>query len=282
MRLTRGAALLLVPALILFLLLLVSPLVLTAEESLRQFVPGRVGSVAGAPLTLANYTELLQPSYIGYFIETFRIGLVATIIGLIVAYPIAYSIARQKSTVLRKLWVAFLISMMFLSALVRVYALALTFGPVGYLRAVARLFDLNPNGPTMTEALVIAGLLHYIVPMSALVLVGTIQNVNPRLADAAQALGAARWRAHLDVTLPLSLRGLISAFLIAYTLCISAFVIPMILGKGSILFVSNLIYSRFGEVANYPSGAAISVVMVVLSLVLIYVVTRMGTVFERR
>jgi putative spermidine/putrescine transport system permease protein len=282
MQLTRSAALLLIPALILLLLLLVLPLVLTAEESFRQFVPGRVGSALDAPLTLANYTELLKPAYVGYFIETFRIGLVATIIGLIIAYPIAYSIARQKSAVLRKLWVAFLIAMMFLSALVRVYSLALTFGPVGYLRVLARLFGLNPNGPTMTETLVIAGLLHYIVPMSSLVLVGTIQNVNPRLADAAQALGAARWRAHLDVTLPLSIRGLISAFLIAYTLCISAFVIPMILGKGSILFVSNLIYSRFSEVSNKPSGAAISMVMVVLSLALIYAVTRMGTVYERR
>jgi ABC-type spermidine/putrescine transport system permease subunit I len=125
--------------------------------------------------------------------------------------------------------------------------------------------------------MVILGLLHYLIPIAALTLIGTIQNVNPRLADAAESLGAARLVAHLTITLPLSARGILSAFLIGYTLCISAFVVPMILGRGRILFVSNLIYSRFSEVANYPSGAAISVVMLVLSLVVIYVISRAAT-----
>jgi putative spermidine/putrescine transport system permease protein len=59
------------------------------------------------------------------------------------------------------------------------------------------------------------------------------------------------------------------------TLCLSAFVIPMVLGKGRILFVANLIYTRFSEVADYPSGAAISLVMLALSLIVIYGVTRL-------
>ena len=56
----------------------------------------------------------------------------------------------------------------------------------------------------------------------------------------------------MTVTVPLSSRGILSAFLISYTLCISAFVVPMVLGKGKVLFVSNLIYNRFSEIANYP------------------------------
>ena len=76
------------------------------------------------------------------------------------------------------------------------------------------------------------------------------------------------------MTVPLSIRGLLSAFLITYTLSISAFVVPMVLGKGKVVFVSNLIFSRFSEVANYPSGAAISVVMLVVSMLVIYVISR--------
>ena len=119
------------------------------------------------------------------------------------------------------------------------------------------------------------GLLHYLVPIAALTLLGTIQNINPRLCEAAQALGAPRWKAHLTITVPLSVPGLLSAFLISFTLCLSAFVVPMILGKGKILFVSNLIYARFSEIANYPSGSAISIVMLILSLGIIYGVTRL-------
>ena len=275
--LNRGALLLLIPAIAVFLLLLVSPLANILFESFRLFEPGRVGAAPGAPFTLLNYTELLKPAYALYFYDTFRISLIATIVGLMIGYPIAYYIARQRTALIRKLGVGFLIAMMFLSVLVRVYAIALTFGPVGFLRQITALTGLSPNSVMIAQIMIVAGLLHYVIPISALTLVGTIQNVNPRLAEAAQALGAPRWLSHLTVTLPLSIRGILSAFLICYTLSIAAFVMPMVLGKGQIYFVSNLIYARFGEVANYPSGSALSMIMLVLSLVIIYLVTRVAS-----
>jgi len=110
--------------------------------------------------------------------------------------------------------------------------------------------------------------------MATLTLLGTVQNVDPRLADAAQALGAPGWKAHLDVTLPLSMRGILAAFLFAFTFSISAFVIPMILGKGRVLFISNLVYNRFSEIADYPSGAAISMVLFFVALAIVYATSR--------
>jgi ABC-type spermidine/putrescine transport system permease subunit I len=117
--------------------------------------------------------------------------------------------------------------------------------------------------------------------MSILILIGAIQNLNPRLTEAAQSLGASAFKAHLTVTVPLCVKGLVSAFLVSMTLGISAFVIPWILGRGRVLFISNLIYSRFSEVANYPSGAAISIVMMVLSIILIFVMSRLATRLDR-
>jgi ABC-type spermidine/putrescine transport system permease subunit I len=117
--------------------------------------------------------------------------------------------------------------------------------------------------------------------MSVLILIGAIQNLNPRLTEAAQSLGASVFASHFTITIPLCIRGLFSAFLVSMTLGISAFVIPWILGRGRVLFISNLVYSRFSEVANYPSGAAISIVMMVLSLLLIFVLTRLATMLDR-
>lgn len=273
MKLTRGAILLLLPAVTVFTLLLAGPIANLTAESFRLFVPGRVGSAKDAPWTLINYAELLEPAYVSYFLDTFRIALMASLIGLVIGYVIAYFVARVRSAGVRKLAIGFLVAMMFLSILVRVYSLELTFGPVGFLTEVSGLLGLGRNSRAMIEILVIAGLVHFVTPMVTLTLVGTIQNVDPRLAEAAQALGAPRWKAHLTVTVPLSMRGVISAFLITYTLSISAFVIPMVLGKGRVLFVSNLIYSRFGEIANYPSGAAISIVLLLLSLVIVYIIS---------
>jgi putative spermidine/putrescine transport system permease protein len=118
--------------------------------------------------------------------------------------------------------------------------------------------------------------MHYVIPIAALTLIGPIQNINPRLAEAAQALGASHVVTHRTITLPLALHGLLSSFLICFTLCISSFVIPMILGKGQIFFVSNLIYSRFQETANYPSGSALAMIMLAVSLAVIYGITRLA------
>ncbi len=257
-------------ALVVLVALLLLPLLNVVHESFLQFTPGRVGSTREAPYTLANYTELLHPAYFTYFANTFRLSLIASGLAAVIAFPISYFVARRHPGILRTCFVTFLVGMMFLGILVRVYSLALTFGPVGFLHHITGPLGLNPNGRGVTEALVVLGLLHYGIPMSALILVSTIQNVSPHLIEAAEALGSARWSAHLSITVPLSRRGIISAFLITFTLNVSAFIIPMILGKGKILFVSNLIYSRFGEIPNYPSGAAISVVMSVVCLVLLY------------
>lgn len=275
----RSVALLLVPGFALFLALLVLPLANVVDESFRLFEPGRIGSAKDAPYTLFNYAEMLEPSYLRYFAETFRFGAVSSLIALLIAFPIAYSVARQRRPFLRKVAIGFFIGMMFLSTLVRVYALQLTFGPTGYGGLLARLLNVSPNGRFYTELIVILGLLHYLIPITVITLLGTIQNLNPRLIEASQVLGASRLSSHLSITVPLCMPGLLSAFLICFTLCLSAFVVPMILGKGKVLFVSNLIYARFSEIANYPSGSAVAITMLVIALVVIYGIT---SVISRR
>lgn len=109
----------------------------------------------------------------------------------------------------------------------------------------------------------------------ALTLVGTIHNVNPALEQVVQSLGAPRWKAFFTITVLLSGRGILSAFLLGYALTISSFVIPLVLGKGIVLFATNLIFNRFSELANYPpGGAAIAVVMLLLSFLIIYGIVR--------
>jgi putative spermidine/putrescine transport system permease protein len=259
---------------VIFVGLFFLPLTGLLLESFRLYQPGSIGSAAGAPLTLANYAELLKASFAGFLVETLRISLLASLVGLVLAFPIAYWIARVLTLRRRALAVGFFVTLMFLSVLVRTYALELTFGATGPLRPLLLSLGISPNARGYIEILVGVGLLHYIVPMALLTLLGTIQNVDPRLVDAAQALGAPAWKAHLTVTLPLCVRGLLAAFLFSFTFSISAFVIPMILGKGRVLFVSNLIYTRFSEIADYPSGAAISMVLFALALAFVYLISR--------
>jgi putative spermidine/putrescine transport system permease protein len=275
-KITRGAALLLVPGITVLVLLLFLPVLNIAEESFREHVSGAVGGAADKPYTLSNYLELVDPVYLNFLVDMIRIGLISTTSGVAVAFPIAYFIARHPSGRLRTLLIGFLVAFLFLSVLVRVYSLELAFGPVGFGPMLAGLFGVSSSSRDYAEFLVVIGLMHHNVPLSALLLVGTIQNVNPRLAEAAQALGAPRWRAHWSTTVPLSVRGILAAFLINYTIAISAFVVPMVLGKGKVLFMSNLIYARFGEAANYPSGSAIAIQLLLLAFAMIYAITHIA------
>lgn len=267
-----GSILLAAPGVLCLVVLLILPLMMVAWESILPHVAGRIGA-AREGLTLENYAELLSPAYALYFYDTFRIGFIACAVALLFGYPVAHLIANEANSTRRRLYVTFFVAMMFLSVLARVYSIALTFSPVGFLRPVSAWLGLNPNGRIMAELLVIMGLVHLTLPIAALSLVGALQNINPRLVEAAQSLGAARWQAHLTITLPLSAGAALSAFLICYSLCISAFIIPMVLGKGRVLFVSNLIYSRFGEVANFPGGAAIAIALLVATMTLVYLLS---------
>jgi ABC-type spermidine/putrescine transport system permease subunit I len=267
-----SSLLLAAPGIFCIVVLLVLPLAMIAWESFLPHVAGRIGATRGS-LTLENYAELASTAYILYFYDTFRIGFIACICSLVFAYPVAHLIANEASSIRRRLYITFFVAMMFLSVLARVYSIALTFSPVGFLGPISAWLGLNPNGRAMTEILVIMGLVHLTLPIAALTLVGALQNINPRLLEAAQSLGAPRWQAHLTVTLPLSASAALSAFLICYSLCISAFIIPMVLGKGRVLFVSNLIYSRFGEVTNFPGGAAIAIVLLAITIALVYLLS---------
>jgi putative spermidine/putrescine transport system permease protein len=231
--------------------------------------------VAGGPLTYNNYAELLQPSFFDFVWETLRISFLTTTLGLAIAFPISYLIAVRLPSRQRTIAIVCLVTLMFLSALVRTYALELTFGAVSPLRPLLTAVSISPNSRTYIQFLVGAGLLQFIIPLATLTLISVHQNLDWRLVEAAQSLGAPAWRSHFSITLPLSAPGLVSAFLLSFTFAMSAFVVPMILGKGRVLFLSNLIYSRFSEIANYPSGAAISIVTLALSLIVVYGVSRL-------
>jgi ABC-type spermidine/putrescine transport system permease subunit I len=263
--------LLMLPPLVVFSLLLVIPLGNVLDQSFRRFEGGGIGAADNAPYTLHNYLELFEPAYFFYFVQTFRLGLIGSVLSVILAFPIAYLIARMRSQFWRGLASGALIAIISVSTLVRVYAVLLTLGPVGYGRPLSMLLGLSQNSSAYTELMVLAGLVYFHTPVAALILIGTIQGINSRLVEAAQSLGAPRWKSHVSITIPLSLHGITGAFLISFSVCVSAFVIPLILGKGKVLFVSNLIYSRFSEVANYPSGSAISIVLLSIAILLVMI-----------
>jgi putative spermidine/putrescine transport system permease protein len=262
---------LLAPGAALLLVLLVAPVALMAVESFRPFVAGRVG--AGSGWTLRNYSELIEPAYAFYFWDTFRIGFLVSAVAVILATPLAWLAARTRRRSVRVAIFGLLIGLLFMSLVARLYAIQMTWGSTGPLAFFGALIGIPARSAGYAAVQVAIGLLHFVLPMAAIMMVGTFQNISPRLEEAAASLGAPRWQVALTVTLPLAVPGLLSAFMIAFAMCISNFVVPLILGRGVVLFTTNLMYVRFSDVANYPSGAAIGIITFIAAALVVYGMT---------
>ena len=271
--LSRLHRLLLAPAVLIVAAFLLAPIALMAVESFHPYVPGRAGS--GAGWTLQNYTELASSAYAFYFWDTFRIGFIVSALAVALAAPVAWHAARTRRHGLRLFIFGLLVSLLFLSLIAKLYAIQMTWGATGPLTFFGRWIGIPVNSPRYAEVQVQIGLLHFVLPVATLMLIGTFQNINPQLERAAESLGAPRWHVATSVTLPLAVPGLLSAFMIGFAMCISNFVVPLILGRGVVLFTTNLMYTRFSDVANYPSGAAIGIIMLVLAIAIVYGLTVM-------
>jgi len=265
---------LLVPALLALIILMGGPVLVLGLESFRPFIPGSVRT--GEGFTLFHYLELLQPAYLFYIWETFRFGLIVATLAVLGAAPLAYAAVRSPRAWVRKGLLAMLVGMLVMSLIARLYAIEMTWGSNGPLAPLGALTGIAPRSPRYAEVQVAIGLLHFCLPVVALMLVGTFRALSPRLEEAASSLGATRTDAIVSVVLPLAAPGLVSGFLVALAMCISNFIAPLLLGRGVVVFTTSLMYTRFADIGNYPSGAAIGVVMLVLSFLVVYGLTALA------
>jgi len=265
---SRLAVWLVLPGLLLLAALMGGPVVLLALESLKPFVPGSMRP--GEGWTLAHYRELLQPAYLFYFWETFRIGLIVSSLSVLFGAPLAFAAVRSPRAAIRKFLLALLVGLLVMSLIARLYAIEMAWGSLGPLAPLGALLGFSPRHPRYAEVLVGIGLLHFTLPVVALMLVGTFRALSPRLEEAAASLGATRSDAVVSIVLPLAAPGLVSAFLVALAMCISNFVAPLVLGRGVVVFTTSLMYTRFADIGNYPSGAAIGITMLILAFLVVY------------
>jgi ABC-type spermidine/putrescine transport system permease subunit I len=265
---SKSNGLLLLPAGLLVIFLYLIPLLYTLRESFKIHEPGRVGGLPGS-FTLYNYLDVLHAAYLTVLSDTLFFSLIAAVVGIVLSYPLSYYLARGSSRIGKKIVLAILVAMLFSGAIVRVYSISLTFGPVGIIAPLAHYFDISLGSIWYIETTLVVGLLNFVVPVATLTLLATINNIDPQLEEAAQSLGAPRWFAFVDTTLRLSMKSIMSVALLGFSVSVSAFIVPLILGRGIIVFATNVIFARFAEIADHPSGAAVAIILLVISLAII-------------
>jgi ABC-type spermidine/putrescine transport system permease subunit I len=261
------------PYALFLLVLLLVPFANIAMYSLHPYSPTKV---LLPELTLENYRKIFDLYYFRLFGRTLRLGLITTAVCVVLGYPLAYSLARARPR-LQALGLFLLIMPLMVSAVIRVFGWIVILGRKGLVNQTLLALGLEPVKVLYTETAVIIGLVNIFLPFMVLPIMASIERIPPSLEEAAQNLGANWYRMFRRVILPLSLPGLISGCLLVYSLSISAFVTPALMGNARERMAGQQIYDEVLVSFNWPGASSLSLTLVMVTAVLMF-----GALFASR
>lgn len=236
----------------------------------QSLLPNLSPGVVGDTISLENYRAIVtDPFYWGVFGRTIALSAVSVAVGLTLAFPTAYLLARIGSRFVRGLIVLLLISS-FVSVVVKVLGLSLLLGTDGPVVRILRAlsFGLWDVHLLHNDASVAIGLVQYTLPLLVMILFGVIQNVPPSLEEAAVVHGASDFRAFRRVLLPLLWPGTMAAALIAFNMNMGAFTSAVLLGGGKVLTVPIMIQRKIILETDYPNAAALALLLTLTVVIL--------------
>jgi len=270
----NGLALLILPSALLFTLFFFLPIGLMAAMSMLTGNPVVMPHVA---LTMRHYARIAgDPYYLEVIWTTIRIGLLTTGFALLIGYPLAHWMARIKSRAGHALLLMAVLAPMLTGIVVRTFAWMTLLSDKGVINQILMSAGLitKPLPLMYNETGIVVGLVHIYVPFMVLTLTGVIGRIDERLEQAAENLGASPLRAFFEVTLPLSLPGILAGSLLVFALAISAYVTPILLGGFQIMTLPILIYQQISANFNIGFAAALGMILLVISLLLVFAYNR--------
>ena len=262
---------LIAPALLLFVLFFVLPFGVMATMSLFS---GNPITNPNAVFTTRHYQRFIEDSagiYHDSLWATLRIGLITTVISLLIGYPLAHWMARMHSRLGHALALMAVIAPLLTGIVVRTFAWMTILQDKGVINTTLISWGLisRPLPLMYNEFGTVVALVHIYVPFMVLTLIGVIGRIDERLEQAARSLGAGRLRAFVEVTLPLSLPGILAGSLLVFALSISAYVTPSLMGGTDVLTLPMLIAQQVGTSFNPNFAGALGVILLSVCLLIV-------------
>ncbi len=217
-------------------------------------------------LNLGNFRYLFTDELYGYaYLYSLKTALVSTIVCLLLGYPMAYAIARMRPST-QSVLLLIVILPFWTSFLLRVYALEGIIRENGVLNSVLLRLHLidHPLQIMHTAAAVYIGIIYSYLPFMVLPLYTTLEKLDRSLVEAAADLGSPPWRVFLEVTLPLSMPGVIAGSMLVFIPAVGEFVIPALLGGADSLMIGRVLWDEFFGNRDWPVASAVAVVFLVL------------------
>jgi spermidine/putrescine transport system permease protein len=262
------------------------PLGYTAFESLKE---GTLETGFIFDWQFSNYTDAIS-DYNEQLLRSFLYAALATVAGILIGYPLAYFIAFRGGRWRNALLLA-VIAPFFVTYLIRTLSWETILSDSGFVVDALRTVGIVSEGGRVldTTASVVAGITYNFLPFMILPLYASLERIDHRLLEAGYDLYGRRRDVFLRVTLPLSMPGVVAGSLLMFIPAAGDFINAELLGTPNQYMIGNVIQSRYLEIGDYPTAAALSFILMALMLAIVLVWARiagtealLGTEGERR
>ncbi|GFP74784.1 ABC transporter permease [Clostridium fungisolvens] len=245
-------------------------------------IRGEVGDVVYS-FTGDNYKRLINTLYITIFFKSLLIAIGTTVICLIFGYPFAFIIARANKAI-KPILLLLIILPFWTNSLVRTYAMIILLRTEGIINTLLLNIGMIkvPLHLMYNNTAVMIGMLYMMFPFMVLPLYSSIEKLDMRILEAADDLGAGPMDKFLKITLPLTKGGILSGSLLVFVPTLGLFFVTDLMGGSKVVLMSNLIKNQFLTARDWPFGAAISVVLIIIMIALISLYTKLGGKVDKR
>lgn len=263
------------PAVLLVLVVAITPSLILLYQAFR--------TPDGAAFTLEHFERLFNSRIAGQaFWRTLRVSMITTLLTVAGGYPLAMLIARSRERV-AALMLGIVVFPLMVSVVVRAFGWIVILGPSGIVNQLLLGIDLitEPLALVQNEIGIIIGETQLLLPYMVLSLLAVLRNVDPHLEEASLSLGANPLRTFFAVTLPVSIPGLLSGVLLVFSLAITAFATPQILGGARSPMLTTLLYRNVFSTYDWAAAAAIAILLALLAIGFVTLQRLAGRLWEK-
>lgn len=227
--------------------------------------------------TLDNYLTILDPVYFGVVKESVVVAFVTTVLCVLMGYPFAYFMANKPAKISGLMMILMMIPF-WTNELVIVYSFVILLNSGGIVNSVLMHLGIIQESLDLlyNNFAVVVGMVYMLLPFSILPMYSSIEKLDKNLIEASKDLGAGPVKTFFKVVLPLTSPGIFAAVILVFIPTIGYYQITDMLGGGTQMMIGNLINNQFSLSRNWPFGAALSMVLAALILIMLFIYTRLG------
>ena len=232
--------------------------------------------------TLRNYAKILEPVYLKTLVESLKLALIVTVLVVFLGYPFGYFMAKLPPKKRRMLLLLIMIPF-YTSSLMRLYGWIIVFRANGILDKLLLWLHLSkePLKLLYTYPAVVVGMVYGLLPFMMLAVYSSVEKMDWTLVEAARDLGASPVKAFLTVTLKISMPGLLTGVILTFVPSMGLFFIADILGGNKIVLLGNIIQEQLMKVHDWPFAAALAVILMAMTSVMIWIYRRVSKAQEK-